>query len=588
VTESRLPSLPRHALGVALAFALAACGASDAGDRDAPAAERRVAAAPARAPAAPDQAALVDEIAATLQACSYDGSPVRIGKVSQSLPSDCRDMVAQIMKFTGLPQNFTVVEAPVPNAAALIMLDEQKVPQRVIAFNTDFMDIVRSATGGNAWAPVSIMAHEIGHHLSGHTITPGGSQPPTELEADKFSGFVLYKMGASLLDAQTAMSRLVEEGPDGPTHPGRGKRLAAIEEGWTEACEQQSGGECDEDAQTVAAAPPMSPAPVVESRLPSVSGPSDEPIAVSDPVEPVDAPETPIAAAGAHGPDVIPAPGTTPSKFNRFVYDAFGYLDAEERAKTERRMFEVARDAGVEVVTLMVDDLHGMDANDYAWAMLRQLRVGKLDVGNGAVIVIAPKQGQAAIAMGPGLMLENGFLLENHLRSLQGSIADGWPVCEKYQGCAGWTQNFFGPSRSIANGGDGWEWSIRDQDLPAMLARHEAEFAQRQTSGTDYDPMKSTTWRKIVRFSGTVADLTPAKDDPNVYVGKGREESVGPALLVRYDGDRVATVYAHPQIAGLMPAGALEEGRRYSFVARVHNLHLSTPQLDLLSYDALD
>ena len=49
--------------------------------------------------------------------------------------------------------------------------------QRVIAFNRDFLNIVRSATGGNAWAPVSIMAHEIGHHLSGHTITPGGSQP---------------------------------------------------------------------------------------------------------------------------------------------------------------------------------------------------------------------------------------------------------------------------------------------------------------------------------------------------------------------------------------------------------------------------
>jgi hypothetical protein len=499
-------------------------------------------------------------------------------------------MVAQIMRFTGLPQNFKVVEAPVPNAAAVIVLDDDRIPQRVIAFNKDFIGLVKRATGGNAWAPVSVMAHEIGHHLSGHTITPGGSQPPTELEADKFSGFVLFKMGATLGDAQAAMSELVADGPDGPTHPGRGKRLGAIEEGWTQACEQQGGGDCDADAQVAQAEPPSSPAPAPPSRLPTVPGPSDAPIAVNEPATPMlePAPDSPLAAAPSTGPDVIPAPGSTPSKFNRFVYDAFGYFNPAERAKLEQRMFEVARDAGVEVVTLMTDDLHGLSANDYAWAMLRQLRVGKLDVGNGAIVVIAPKQGAAAIAMGPGLLLENEFLLKNHMRSLETSIADGWPVCEQYQGCAGWTQNFFGPSHSIASGGDGWEWTIRDQDLSVMLARHEAEFAERQRTGTSYDPMKSTTWRKIVRFEGTVADLSPSKDDPKVYVGSGREKSVGPALLVRYGDDRIATVYANPQIAGLMPAGELKQGQRYSFVARVHNLQLSTPQLDLLSYDALN
>ena len=583
-------ALTRSVLFTALSLALVACGGAD----DAPVADEArtasraaaadaVAAAPAR-PLSDDE--VVDEIVANLQACSYDGAPVRIKQVSSALPTDCRDMVAQIMKFTGLPQNFKVVEAPVPNAAAVIMLDEAKIPQRVIAFNRDFMTIVRDATRGNAWAPVSVMAHEIGHHLSGHTITPGGSQPPTELEADKFSGFVLYKMGATLGDAQAAMSELVADGPDGPTHPGRGKRLSAIEEGWTQACEQQGGGDCDADAQVAQAAPPTSPAPEQPSRLPSVPGPSDAPIATAP--APAPEPDAPVAAATSGGRDVIPAPGSTPSKFNRFVYDAFGLLDPAERARLEQRMFEVARDSGVEVVTLMTDDLHGLSANDYAWAMLRQLRVGKLDVGNGALIVIAPKQGEAAIAMGPGLLLENEFLLQNHMRSLKTSIADGWPVCEQYSGCKGWTQNFFGPSYSIAGAGDGWEWSIRDQDLGAMLTRHEAEFAERQRSGASYDPNKSTTWRKIVRFNATVVDLTPAKDDPKVYVGAGREKSVGPALLVRFDGERVATVYAHPQIAGLMPAGALVEGKQYSLVARVHNLQLSTPQLDLLSYDALN
>ena len=45
-----------------------------------------------------------------------------------------------------------VTEADVPNAAAAILLDRQKIPQRVIAFNPDFIALVRRETGGNPWA----------------------------------------------------------------------------------------------------------------------------------------------------------------------------------------------------------------------------------------------------------------------------------------------------------------------------------------------------------------------------------------------------------------------------------------------------
>lgn len=84
-------------------------------------------------------------------------------------PGNCRDMIAEVMNFTGLPQNFVVTEADVPNAAAAILLDQNELPHRVIAFNPQFMDEVKRATGGNAWAAVSVMAHEAGHHLAGHT-----------------------------------------------------------------------------------------------------------------------------------------------------------------------------------------------------------------------------------------------------------------------------------------------------------------------------------------------------------------------------------------------------------------------------------
>ena len=50
------------------------------------------------------------------------------------------------------------------------------------------------------------MAHGIGHHLAGDTIGPGGSHPPIDLEADKFSGFVRYRMGAGREDLAAALN----------------------------------------------------------------------------------------------------------------------------------------------------------------------------------------------------------------------------------------------------------------------------------------------------------------------------------------------------------------------------------------------
>lgn len=588
--------VPR-ALTLALLAALAGCGSDAAppaagviaASPSAPALDTRVA---AQAPMqTPSEAAMIDEIASTLQACSYDGAPVRFGRdaVRKEIPGDCGGMVERIMQFTGLPQNFDVVEAPVPNAAAVILLDQQQTPRRVIAFNRDFLGVVERATGGNRWAPVSIMAHEIGHHLSGHTITPGGSQPPTELEADKFSGFVLYKMGASLVDAQKAMATLVAEGPDGATHPGRGRRLGAIQEGWRQACAQQNGGAC---SQAPEIAMRGSDEPGMGSRE-SGAG-SVAPSVTSVPPAPVDAPavpasvaDAPATAIAASGIDVLPAPGSTPSKFGQFVYDEFGLLDAPERQKAEQRMYGIARDSSVEVVTLLVKDLHGMSAQDYAYAMLRQLRVGKLDVGNGAVVVVAPVQRESAIAIGPGLLIEVGNLHDLNQKSLRSFIDDAWPVCTKYGNCKGWTQNFFLASDRIARSGDHWEWTIRYPDLASMKAKHDADFAERMRTGASYDPGKSATWRKIARYGATVASLAPDPHSQKHFVNPIHAQMVGPAVLVRGDDGSEAMLYVHPQAQALMPSGRLVEGARYSFVVRADNLDGTPPQLDLLSYDAL-
>lgn len=141
------------------------------------------------------------------------------------------EIIDEIIKVLGLKTNFEVKAANVPNAAAITYQGK-----RYILYNPQFIDALNKSTG-NIWAAVSVLAHEIGHHLNGHTIDNAGSQPEQELEADEFSGFVLRRMGASLEQAQVAMKLAAGYKPS-LTHPGKEDRLIAIAEGWQNADNQ--------------------------------------------------------------------------------------------------------------------------------------------------------------------------------------------------------------------------------------------------------------------------------------------------------------------------------------------------------------
>jgi hypothetical protein len=146
--------------------------------------------------------------------------------------ADAQGIVADILNVMGLKGNFDVKEAKVSNAAAVIYNGK-----RYLLYNPVFIAALNDATG-NDWASVSVLAHEIGHHLNGHTLS-GGSEPARELEADEFSGYIMQRLGASLQEAETAM-KLAADVNGTATHPGRTDRLLAIEQGWNRASDQLS------------------------------------------------------------------------------------------------------------------------------------------------------------------------------------------------------------------------------------------------------------------------------------------------------------------------------------------------------------
>lgn len=160
--------------------------------------------------------------------CSYYGEEITDEIYGFSSSQEAREIIYNIVEIVGLEPNFEIQAANVPNAVATIRNEI-----RFILYSQNFITRIKNATGTD-WSGISILAHEVGHHLNGHTIQSGGSRPNIELEADKFSGFVCAKLGATLDEAQIAMQN-VASNSGSSTHPPKSARLEAIAIGWNKA-----------------------------------------------------------------------------------------------------------------------------------------------------------------------------------------------------------------------------------------------------------------------------------------------------------------------------------------------------------------
>jgi TPM domain len=254
----------------------------------------------------------------------------------------------------------------------------------------------------------------------------------------------------------------------------------------------------------------------------------------------------------------------------------------------EEQLYALAKNSGAEFAILVVNDLKGMNAQDYAWAMMRQLRVGKLDVGNGAVAVVAPNQRQAAVAFGPGFAKEAEFSKPD--QQLTQWIDAAWSYCNDADGCAGWTDNLFNVFRLTLNNAKANSWTVRDQPLGEILQHYDQVNAERLRSKRPFDPKTDQPLGTLLRLRGTVTSLTPPTG-----VGQANERLLGgelgyTAVSFRTEDGYPAILYVSPRLARLMPSGALKEGTPYTLVGRLQRSGDKDKQasaLWLFSYDEL-
>lgn len=187
--------------------------------------------------------------------------------------SDAADAVRNILRPIGLAPNFVLVPCDNIENCAAVTLDDGF---RYIVYDRRFMDAIASRAQ-TAWSYTAILAHEVGHHLQGHTTTSGSSlaqRRRQELEADEFSGFVLQKLGATLAQAQAAMQALPEPTDETASdHPARWRRLDAIRAGYERAAGVAAPETPGLPAATETPEAPAAPNSAVLSRHYLLSGP---------------------------------------------------------------------------------------------------------------------------------------------------------------------------------------------------------------------------------------------------------------------------------------------------------------------------
>jgi formylglycine-generating enzyme len=173
--------------------------------------------------------------------CSYTGQTEVITGLAfenESLEEDTeiKSIVANILSRYNIPTNKITVQpsTQVNNANATTLSGKA-----YILFSQYFITSIRTKSDAK-WRLNGILAHEVAHHILLHTLGNNSSRRDLELEADRWAGSALYKLGANLNQALVCISETALNGS--ATHPPRAERLNAVKSGWEEAKSNNGGG----------------------------------------------------------------------------------------------------------------------------------------------------------------------------------------------------------------------------------------------------------------------------------------------------------------------------------------------------------
>lgn len=135
--------------------------------------------------------------------------------------------VSGILRNIGISDaNFVLVPCRnIANAYATIYRG-----RRYILYDDLFLNELSRPTNSNYFFNLFVLAHEIGHHLNGHTLLPSESievSQNEELEADEFAGFIVAKMGGNRDHIYKILEAIPHPENNYSSHPTYIRRLSA-------------------------------------------------------------------------------------------------------------------------------------------------------------------------------------------------------------------------------------------------------------------------------------------------------------------------------------------------------------------------
>ncbi len=138
------------------------------------------------------------------------------------------NIIQEITTAVGLQPNFVSKNFVNFNNCAAININGF----RYIIYDDIFLNDI-SKNGNKKAIVTSILAHEIGHHLQGHTTNNTNFKDSkfNELEADKFSGYISAKLGYTIDDAISFINAINSD-ENSLTHPPKRERINAVRIGF--------------------------------------------------------------------------------------------------------------------------------------------------------------------------------------------------------------------------------------------------------------------------------------------------------------------------------------------------------------------
>jgi hypothetical protein len=169
----------------------------------------------------------------------------------------------EILAATGIPgvADRIQVRASAETANAEAQIGEDG--QRYIFYNSTFMRELGAKTR-QFWSQVFVIAHEVGHHIAGH-LDFAGQNHRVELEADRYAGFILGRMGATHEEAIAAIDG-IGAGAASITHPPRDQRIQIVSLGWNDGA---GGAQSRRPVDRPIATPPPPPPALAPPGRPS-------------------------------------------------------------------------------------------------------------------------------------------------------------------------------------------------------------------------------------------------------------------------------------------------------------------------------